>query len=89
MQELMVRPEEPAAVDEPEDSVVIGGRPAEDWSWELVEVTAGASMGLAIGTAVAGPVGTVVGGVVGAVAGLVTGETWESTIGRPQQPRGG
>ncbi len=88
MQQLVVRPEEGSDVDEPE-GVSIAGRPAEDWSWELVEVVAGASMGLAIGTAVAGPVGSVVGAVAGAVAGAVTGETWESTIGKPQPPQPG
>jgi outer membrane lipoprotein SlyB len=60
---------------------LIAGRPAEDRSFELVEVVAGAATGLAIGSAVAGPVGTVVGGIVGAAAGLIAGEAVERAAG--------
>lgn len=82
MQQVMPAHEAEASVDEPVGEGVIAGRPAEDWSFELVEVVAGGSFGLAVGTAVAGPVGTVVGCVVGAAAGLLTGEAWESAAGR-------
>lgn len=67
--------------DEPFEELLVGGRPAEDRSFELVEIAAGAATGLAIGTAVAGPVGSVVGAAVGAAAGLAAGEAIERAAG--------
>jgi outer membrane lipoprotein SlyB len=68
---------------EPEaDPYLVGGRPIEDRTFEIVEFAAGAAAGLMIGSAVAGPVGTVVGGVAGAAAGLLGGEVVERRAGR-------
>lgn len=77
-------PEPEARVEEPEarEEGLVGGRPIEDRTFEMVEVAAGAAAGLAIGTAVAGPVGMLVGGVAGAAAGLLTGEAVERRAGR-------
>jgi uncharacterized protein YcfJ len=72
-------PAEPP-VDELEDGL-IAGRPVEDRSFEVLEVAAGASLGIAIGAVVAGPVGAGIGGVVGAAAGLVAGESIEHAVG--------
>lgn len=90
---------EPAAEPAGEgfEELLVGGRPPEDRSFELVEIAAGAATGLAIGTAVAGPVGSLVGGVVGAAAGLAAGEAVERAAGhaaettdatRPAHPHG-
>jgi outer membrane lipoprotein SlyB len=65
-----------------EEPGLVGGRPIEDRSFELVEVAAGAAAGMLIGSAVAGPVGTVVGGVAGAAVGIVGGEAVERRAGR-------
>lgn len=71
---------EEAPVDVVEDGLV-GGRPVEDRSFEVVEVGVGASLGIAIGAVVAGPLGAGIGGVVGAAAGLVAGEAIEHAAG--------
>jgi hypothetical protein len=78
--EPKARAEEPAG--EPAEWGLIAGRPAEDRSFEMVEVAAGAAVGLAIGSAAADPVWSLVGGVVGAAAGLLAGETVERAAGR-------
>lgn len=74
----------PAKADDEYDDEpgLVGGRPIEDRSFELVEVAAGAAAGMLIGTAVAGPVGTVVGGIAGAAVGVVGGEALERREGR-------
>jgi uncharacterized protein YcfJ len=76
-----VDPSAEPPVDEIEDGLV-AGRPVEDRSFEVVEIAAGASLGVAIGAVVAGPVGAGIGGVVGAAAGFIAGETIEHAVGR-------
>jgi uncharacterized membrane protein len=57
------------------------GRPAEDRTFEAVEVAVGVAAGAAIGGSVAGPAGAVVGGIVGAVVGATAGELIERAAG--------
>ncbi len=72
----------PADGETGKGSGLIAGRPIEDRSFELVEVTAGAAAGVLIGGSVAGPAGMLIGGVAGAAAGLLGGEAVERHAGR-------
>ena len=78
-------PEEAAqdlVVEDVIEDGLIGGRPVEDRSFEVVEVATGASLGVAIGAVVGGPIGAAAGGVIGGVVGFVAGESIEHAVGR-------
>lgn len=64
-----------------EEPGLVMGRPAEDRTFEAVEIAAGAATGVAVGAAIAGPVGAVVGGVIGGVIGIAAGEALERVEG--------
>jgi ammonia channel protein AmtB len=76
-----IDPEARLAIDEPEPDWLVRGRPLEDRSFEAVETTAGAVVGLTVGMAVAGPVGALIGGVVGGAVAFEAGEALERSIG--------
>jgi hypothetical protein len=78
-QPIRARPEQVAeAEDEPG---LVLGRPAEDRTFEAVEITAGTAVGVAIGMAAGGPIGAVAGAVIGAVVGIAVGEALERAAG--------
>jgi len=57
------------------------GRPAEDRTFEAVEVAIGVAAGAAIGGSIGGPIGAVAGAVVGAIVGATAGELIERAAG--------
>ena len=76
-------PERPASEERRSgEPGLVAGRPVEDRTFEAVETTAGAVIGLAIGSAIAGPVGAAVGAAVGGAVGLAGGEAFERAEGQ-------
>lgn len=64
------------------DRHLFSSRPAEDRTFEAVEVTLGAAVGVGLGSAVGGAVGAAVGGAIGAIVGATLGEGVEHLAGR-------
>lgn len=63
------------------DRHLFTSRPAEDRTFEAVEVTLGAAVGIGLGIALGGVIGAVVGGVIGAIIGATLGEEVERLAG--------
>jgi len=57
------------------------GRPAEDRTFEAVEVAIGIAGGAAIGGSIGGPIGAIAGAVAGAIVGATAGELIERAAG--------
>lgn len=66
---------------EPREPGLVLGRPAEDRTFEAVEIAAGAATGAGLGALAGGPIGAVVGGAVGAAVGAIAGEALERAEG--------
>jgi len=67
---------------EPDHGPLVPSRPAEDRTFEAVEVAVGVAAGGAIGGAFAGATGVAVGVVVGAIVGATAGELIERMAGK-------
>jgi hypothetical protein len=78
MNTVLDPPEQRENADEPG---LVLGRPAEDRTFEMVEMAAGAATGVGLGAAIGGPIGAAVGGVVGAAVGIAAGEAVERAAG--------
>jgi hypothetical protein len=70
-----------AQVKEADEPGLVLGRPAEDRTFEAVEIMACAATGVGIGAVVAGPIGAAVGGVAGVGVGILAGEAVERAAG--------
>lgn len=66
---------------EPHHGQLVPSRPAEDRTFEAVEVAVGLAAGGAIGGAIAGAGGVAVGAVIGAIVGATAGELVERLAG--------
>jgi hypothetical protein len=72
---------EPKVTEEPQEPGLVLGRPAEDRTFEAVEIAAGAATGAGLGALAGGPIGAVIGVAVGAAVGAIAGEALERAEG--------
>lgn len=72
---------EPRLANQPQEPGLVLGRPAEDRTFEAVEIAAGAATGAGLGALAGGPIGAAVGGLVGAAVGAIAGEALERAEG--------